>query len=46
MHYDAEELADRAYEDEMDRLEAERLMEESREQARRDFEARKHRGRG
>ncbi len=38
MSFDHEELTRRAYDEELERLEAERLMEEARERARRDFE--------
>jgi hypothetical protein len=37
MELDLEELKERAYEAELERLEAERAMEEARERARRDF---------
>lgn len=45
MSFDFDDLARRAYEEEMERLEAERLMEEARERARRDFEQMKREGR-
>lgn len=45
MSFDVEELMERAYTEELERLEAERLMEEARERARRDFERMKREGR-
>lgn len=45
MSYDVNELARRAYEEEMERLEVERLVEEARERARRDFKRMKPEGR-
>lgn len=45
MSFDVEELARRAYDEELERLEAEQLMEEARERARCDFERMRREGR-